>query len=955
MKLNPYITKSLSRQVVSLMTGCIILFIAGTGILFYQLQSLHAEYIHHRQTIVEKQLLVEDILDQYHTVFLNSASKNVVNNEEVKEQAFQEETSIRKKMEQFKAIATSKEDRNMSNRLETFSYYYFSEHLPSFRASPENMGGTQISSQISDFRSLIKSYLGNLTEKRDENVKDLTKEQSILQGVFVGFVLIFLVIFLFIIRSIIRNIGKPLADFSAAANEIAAGRDAVITVNESRKDELGVLSIAFKKMVSSVQEKEQELMAHNEELLAQQDELQAQQNELQVTLGIIRDNEQKLTRRNELINGISSTLNKNEVLKSIVFNMSKIISADRGMIALVHEDASSSFGISENGVKQFRNNIHSGLNYRLLKEKKPFTIKREQLDAEKGYHENTNYSYDLYLPVLSTFQEVDAIMVFSRYGTPFTDQEVEECETLAKQISTSLDKIKLYEQTEGNRRLNQDILNTIKEGIQLIDQDGKVVQVNQPFCDIYKAGSTPEQIIDLPWGKWSAEMSDQTEGDRFLRSLDEAIQHLEEANHEQRSFTFKKQETNQVIKVYFEALHYREEGFGTILVYRDITKEYEVDQMKSEFVSTVSHELRTPLASVLGFTELMLNKPLKPERQTKYLQTIYNEAKRLTALINDFLDVQKMESGKQIYEKKYVEILPLIQKVIEHLEINTEHHDIQLQIETSDLMILGDRIKLEQAFTNLLSNSIKYSPDGGRILVRVHTRNDMLSIDIEDEGLGIPKESLPHLFQKFYRVDNSDRRRIGGTGLGLAIVDEIIKSHGGQVTVVSQYGQGSTFTISLPRVTQKRIGSNHDGQSIKLSYEIMVIEDDINLAELLKYELMDSGFHVNYFNSGRKAFQELKKSPPDAIVLDILLEEGEMDGWGILRELKVSAGLKEIPVFISTALDEREKGLSLGAKDYLVKPYKPSQLSKVIMHTLLSNSKKGQILIPHSCNEDDQV
>lgn len=200
----------------------------------------------------------------------------------------------------------------------------------------------------------------------------------------------------------------------------------------------------------------------------------------------------------------------------------------------------------------------------------------------------------------------------------------------------------------------------------------------------------------------------------------------------------------------------------------------------------------------------------------------------------------------------------MLQKVIEHLEINTAHHDIQLQVETTDVMILGDRIKIEQAFTNLLSNSIKYSPDGGRILVRVYSSKEMLSIDIEDEGLGIPEESLPHLFQKFYRVDNSDRRRIGGTGLGLAIVDEIIKSHGGQVTVVSQYGKGSTFTISFPKVTQKEASSNHDRQSIKLSYEIMVIEDDINLAELLKYELMDSGFHVNYFNSGRKAFQELK-------------------------------------------------------------------------------------------------
>ncbi|MGG3479576.1 ATP-binding protein [Peribacillus frigoritolerans] len=118
-----------------------------------------------------------------------------------------------------------------------------------------------------------------------------------------------------------------------------------------------------------------------------------------------------------------------------------------------------------------------------------------------------------------------------------------------------------------------------------------------------------------------------------------------------------------------------------------------------------------------------------------------------------------------------MEIIPLIQKVIEHLE-NTAQHDIRFYIETKDILFLGDRLKIEQAFSNLLSNSIKYSPDGGRIIVRLYSRNDMLSIDIQDEGLGIPKESLPRLFQEFYRVDNSDCKRIGGTGLELAIVDE---------------------------------------------------------------------------------------------------------------------------------------------------------------------------------------
>ena len=388
---------------------------------------------------------------------------------------------------------------------------------------------------------------------------------------------------------------------------------------------------------------------------------------------------------------------------------------------------------------------------------------------------------------------------------------------------------------------------------------------------------------------------------------------------------------------------------GTLLVHRDITKEYEIAKMKSEFVSTVSHELRTPLASVLGFTELLLNKELKPERKTKYLQTIYNEAKTLTALINDFLDIQRMESGKQTYEKKFIDITSILQNVIELQEVNTSIHSINSSVELEETIILGDRIKIEQVFTNLLSNAIKYSPNGGNILIRIYGSNDMVSIDIKDEGLGIPEDAIPNLFQQFYRVDNSDRRRIGGTGLGLAIVQEIVKAHGGVITVSSEYGKGSTFTTQFPHVMMKVNKQNEDEAASMLKYTIMVVEDDLSLAELLNHELQDCGFHVSSHNSGKKALEQMKTAPPDAIVLDIMLED-DIDGWTIMKEMKANEELKDIPIFVSTALDEKEYGFSLGAQDYLVKPYKPSQLSKLIMHTLLSNERNGQIMLPQQSN-----
>ncbi len=238
------------------------------------------------------------------------------------------------------------------------------------------------------------------------------------------------------------------------------------------------------------------------ELVAQQEELLAQQNELQTALSTVTSNEQKLMRRNELINSISASLDKKEFLKSIIENMCKITESDKGMISLLYEESFASYGISNFGIEQFRNNMDNGLIHRLTNEKKPFTVKRVQHPMEKGYHETFNYSFDLYLPILSTSQ-VEAVIVLSRYGDSYSKNEITEYETLAKQIAVYLEKIKLFERSEEDRRLNQDILNTVKEGIQLIDTDRNIIQVNKQLYGIFKRNDTPEQMIELPWEKWS--------------------------------------------------------------------------------------------------------------------------------------------------------------------------------------------------------------------------------------------------------------------------------------------------------------------------------------------------------------------------------------------------------------------------------------------------------------------
>lgn len=270
------------------------------------------------------------------------------------------------------------------------------------------------------------------------------------------------------------------------------------------------------------------------------------------------------------------------------------------------------------------------------------------------------------------------------------------------------------------------------------------------------------------------------------------------------------QEREHELTAHNEELMMQQEELERMLAETEQMKDrlLEVDQLKSELVSTVSHELRTPLAGILGFTELMLNRSLNQEKQKKYLTTIHQEAVRLTNLINDFLDLQRMESGAFACSFEKVDPAPLIESIIETISQTTNRHHFQLIDQRSKKWLSGDQERLIQVFTNLLGNAVKFSPQGGQITVYVTNNEKSMLIKIKDEGLGIPAAEIPHVFKKFHRIDNSDRRKIGGTGLGLAVCKEIAEAHGGTITVSSEYGEGSVFSVLLPLWEEKETTVN---------------------------------------------------------------------------------------------------------------------------------------------------
>jgi len=959
MKIINYFNQSLARKVLALMGVCFLFFAIGCGLLFYFQNKVHHEYIEQRTTIKEKQQLINKIYNEFNSDILVMPDSIAFEVPVNMEDSLQNESMLKKSLSKLNQLVETDEERLIYQKMDNYISYYFASILPLIMNKYEKNQDPSVDLQDSiitikteEFLEQYISYDALLEGQLTNMANELSEKQTRIQESVIVFFIIILILSLLVIRKVFNSIGKPMAEFTFAASEVAEGRDALIEVDDNRNDELGKLSVAFKKMMNSIQDKEQNLVAHNEELIAQQEELQAQQEELQAqavelenVLETLTANEQKLMRWNQFIKRISTSLNKTEVLNSIVKNLCEITESDKGMISSLNNNTFASYGISDFGVNQFIDGLDNGFIQRLEDEKRPFTVKRLQHPREMGFHETLNYSFDIYLPIFSSSQ-LAGVIVLSRYGDAYSEKELSEYETLVKQISIYLEKVKLFEQSEIDRRLNQDILNTVQEGIQLIDAKRNIIQINQHLHKIFKLRETPEEIIGVPWDLWSVNMAGQIQEQDFIETLENSIQSAFLSPDEEHSFIYTKNDSNQVIRVYCRPINYLDEHVGTLLVHRDITREYEIAQMKSEFVSTVSHELRTPLASILGFTELLLNKEFKPERTTKYLQTIYKESKRLTSLINDFLDIQRMESGKQTYEKKFIDIASILESVIELQGINTTLHNISLSIELEETMIVGDKNKIKQVFTNLLSNAIKYSPEGGDILIRVYGDHQHVSVDIKDEGLGIPEDAIPNLFQQFYRVDNSDRRKIGGTGLGLAIVQEIVKAHDGCITVSSTYGKGSTFTTYFPKVSLKVKNENTNDSPTLQKYTIMVVEDDLSLGELLGQELQANGFHVDYQNNGREALEKIKKEVPDAIVLDVILSD-EIDGWTIMKEMKANEKLRNVPIFVSTSLEEKERAFSLGAQDYLIKPYKPSDLSKSIKQILLSDEMSKQISVPN--------
>jgi CheY-like chemotaxis protein/signal transduction histidine kinase len=377
-------------------------------------------------------------------------------------------------------------------------------------------------------------------------------------------------------------------------------------------------------------------------------------------------------------------------------------------------------------------------------------------------------------------------------------------------------------------------------------------------------------------------------------------------------------------------------------------------RLKSEFLANFSHEIRTPLNGIIGYCDLVMRE--EGQRLTPHgrrdLSVIKANAKTLLALINDILDLSKIEAGRVDVVRERVDVLELLDECTATVKEVLKGKDVTLSVtvDPAARTIMTDSLKLRQIALNLLSNAAKFT-EQGEIVAGLEAKGDDVVLVVEDTGIGISSEELPFIFEKFRQVDGSSTRKVGGTGLGLAIVRELSRILGGTAIATSQMGRGSRFVVTLPGALDKETALTPGRESTRTAEElravcegatVLVVDDDPLVQQLLRGQLEAEGFKVLTALDGLSALRLIREHRPASIVLDIRLPR--LDGWSVLTEIKSDRSLSNIPVIIMSVEEQRARGFSMGACEYLVKPIEPERLVEVVRHTVAPGAG-GEVLV----------
>lgn len=532
----------------------------------------------------------------------------------------------------------------------------------------------------------------------------------------------------------------------------------------------------------------------------------------------------------------------------------------------------------------------------------------------------------------------------------FTEDDLALLNLFGQQAAIAIQNARLFQEARSQKEYFQSVMRNSPVAIVTLDPQENIVSVNPAFTKLF--GYPADEVIGE-----NLDTLVTTEDQRA-----EAIAYTRQARHRATHGIAKRtRRDGSTVDVEILAVKVEVEGeaVGMMALYHDVSdllqarrEAEEANQTKSQFLANMSHELRTPLNAILGYSE-MLQEEAQDDGNDDYvpdLEKIHSAGKHLLALINDVLDLSKIEAGKMELFLEDFDVASLVEEVATTVQPLVAKNGNRLEVRcTDDVDVMhADQTRMRQSLLNLLSNASKFT-EHGTISVTVSpepgSAGAILLFEVRDTGIGMTDEQLSRLFQAFTQADASTSRRFGGTGLGLTITRMFCRMMGGDVTVTSVEGEGSTFTIRLPRrvqepgVAEAQIG---DGAGPL----VLVVDDDGASRDLVRRYLERDGYRVATASDGETGLRMAEELRPAAITLDVMMPG--VDGWSVLATLKADPALASIPVIMLSILDEKPLGLSLGASGYLTKPVERSRLVGVVEH--LARDAGTRVLVV----EDDE-
>ena len=512
-----------------------------------------------------------------------------------------------------------------------------------------------------------------------------------------------------------------------------------------------------------------------------------------------------------------------------------------------------------------------------------------------------------------------------------------------------MEEANLKEIREVRTRLT-DAIESISEGFSLYDAEDKLIVCNTRYrellatqADVMVPGTSFETIIrtatDRGLIRDAEGCRDAWLGERLKRHRAGGETHVQHRSDGRWIRVSERKTANGgVVATYADIteLKQHEAELADLVEKLQIARDAanEANRTKSSFLANMSHELRTPLNAIIGLTEMMVSNAARfgTEKAQEPLQRVNRAGRHLLGLINEVLDLSKIEAGKLELHPESVDLVPLIDEVIGTARQLAEQNKNRLVVECQESLgpLTVDPMRLRQILLNLLSNACKFTTQGevGLRVRKVVDGPSWIEFAVSDTGIGMTAEQQQKLFEEFSQADAVTARRFGGTGLGLAITRKLARLMGGDVTVASEPGKGSIFTVRLPGGTDIPARTFMEGGRQPDGDCVLVIDDDATARELLTDQLRAEGFSVVTASGGLEGLKLAKEVHPSVITLDVIMPD--LDGWSVLAALRQDSELSEIPVIMVTILDQQRRGVALGAAGYLTKPIDREQLHRLV-------------------------